>query len=94
MATVLSQVSIEDFDRYYETFSTRGAGLRAKHGSRGARVFRDAEDPALAFVLFDWNREGIQAFMKDPDAGEVMREAGLVAPPAFTYLEEVGDLPS
>ena len=53
-----------------------------------------AEDPALAFVLFDWDREGIQAFMKDPDAAEVMREAGLVAPPAFTYLEEAGDLPS
>lgn len=94
MATVLSQVSIEDFDRYYETFSTKGAGLRAKHGSRGARVFRDSEDPTLAFVLFDWDREGIQAFMKDPDAAGVMSEAGLVAPPAFTYLEEAGELPS
>ena len=29
-----------------------------------------------------------------PDSAGVMREAGLVAPPAFTYLEEAGELPS
>ncbi len=88
MAPVLAQVSVEDFDQYIATFSTKGAELRAKHGCAGVTVYRDAEDPSLVFNLFDWTREGIAAFIADPATPGVMKEAGLIAPPAFTYLEE------
>lgn len=93
MAPVLAQVTVEDFDRFWETFTTRGAALREKHGCRGVRVFRDRDDPTLVLNLFDWDRDGIASFMADPEAQPTMRAAGLVAPPAFTYLEQAGELP-
>jgi quinol monooxygenase YgiN len=94
MAMVLGQVSIEDFDKFLEVFQGPGAPLREKHGCRGARVFRDDDDPALAFVLLDWDREGIKAFQRDPEVAETMRSGTAIAPPAFTYLEQEAELPA
>ena len=94
MATVLGQVSVGDFDTFLEVFEGAGAELRRKHGCRGAKVFRDSDDPALAFVLLDWDREGVKEFQRDPEVAETMRSGTAIAPPAFTYLEQEADLPA
>ena len=38
---VLSTVKVEDFDRFWSIFSSKGAEKRKQHGSKGSHVFRD-----------------------------------------------------
>ena len=37
---VLATAKIGDFDRFWNTFSTKGAEKRKQHGCKGAHVFR------------------------------------------------------
>ena len=91
---VLTRVEIEDFDKFWATFSTRGAEKRKEHGSRGARVFRDAEDANRVYVLFDWDPADFERFMQDPEAPEIMASAGLKGRPERTFVEPAGELDS
>jgi heme-degrading monooxygenase HmoA len=88
MAYAIARSRVKDFDQFRETFTTRGAAKRREHGSRGARVFRGADDPNEVVIVFDWERSDIEAFLADPEAPEVMKAAGLEAPPTFTFVEE------
>ena len=54
---ILSTVKVEDFDRFWNTFSTKGAEKRKEHGSQGARVFRDPNDDSRVWVVFDMDQE-------------------------------------
>ena len=91
---IVTRVKIADFDRFWSIFSTRGAEKRAEHGSRGARVFKDADDPSRVIVLFDWDRAGFEGFLQDPEAPEIMQSAGLQGRPEPTFVEPAGELPS
>ena len=91
---IVTRVRFQDFDRFWGTFSGPGAEKRAEHGSRGARVLRNADDPQEALVIFDWDREGFEAFMKDPEAPEIMASAGLQGPPQPTFVEPEDELSS
>ena len=55
---ILSTVRVEDFERFWNTFSTKGAEKRRQHGSKGSQVFRDPNDDNRVWVLFDWDEEG------------------------------------
>jgi hypothetical protein len=74
---IIGTARIEDFDRFWQTFSTKGAELRKQHGSKGAQVFRDPDDAHRVFAVFDWDEEGWQSFLADPQSAEVFKEAGL-----------------
>ena len=91
---IVTRVRFEDFDRFWATFSGAGAAKRAEHGSRGARVLRNADDPQEAMVIFDWDREGFEAFMDDPEAPGIMSSAGLQGRPQPTFVEPQEQLPS
>jgi hypothetical protein len=78
---VLSTVKVEDFDRFWATFSTKGAEKRRAHGSKGAHVFRDPGDDSRLWVVFDWDEEGYKNLLADPDAPAIFREAGLQGRP-------------
>jgi hypothetical protein len=84
---IVTRVRFEDFDRFWNTFSGPGATKRAEHGSRGARVLRNADDPQEALVVFEWDRAGFEAFMRDPEVPEIMSSAGLQGPPSPTFVE-------
>lgn len=92
MSHVIGRVRVKDFDRFIETFTTRGAELRAKHGSRGAQVYRVAGDANAVVTLFDWDQADLQGFLDDPEAHKVMEAAGLEARPEFTFVELVRDV--
>lgn len=92
MGFVITRVRVEDFDRYWRTFSGRGLEKRRQHGCRGARVFRVAGSDDEVRVVFDWDRSGFEAFMADPEAPAIMAEAGLREHPEPTFVEHVGDL--
>ncbi len=83
---ILSTVKIEDFDRFWNTFSTKGAEKRKQHGSKGAQVFRDPTDADRIWVVFDWDEEGYKNFLSDPDMAAIFQEAGLRGTPEMAEL--------
>ena len=78
---ILSTVKIEDFDRFWNTFSTKGADKRKQHGSKGSHVFRDPNEDDRVWVVFDWDEEGFEQFLSDPDVPAIFQEAGLKGRP-------------
>jgi hypothetical protein len=77
MATmILATTQVEDFDRFLTIFSTRGAEKRKQHGSKGSTVFRDPNEPDRVWALFDWDAQGWQNFVSDPDVPAILQEAG------------------
>jgi heme-degrading monooxygenase HmoA len=87
---ILATTQVEDFDRFEKIFSTTGADKRRQHGSKGAHVFRDPNEDNRVWVLFDWDAEGWQSFVSDPEVPAIMQEAGhkgrpQAAEPSGTY---------
>jgi hypothetical protein len=73
---ILATTTVEDFDRFLNIFSTKGAEKRKEHGSKGATVFRDPNQDDRVWVLFDWDQEGFQNFLSDPEVPPIIQEAG------------------
>ena len=73
---LLATTTVEDFDRFLNIFSTKGAEKRKEHGSKGATVFRDPNEEDRVWVLFDWDEDGFQNFVSDPAVPPIMQEAG------------------
>jgi hypothetical protein len=88
---ILSTVKVEDFDRFWNTFSTKGAEKRKQHGSKGSHVFRDPNDDGRLWVAFDWDEEGYKNLMSDPEVPAIFQEAGLQGRPEKAELAGVHD---
>jgi hypothetical protein len=78
---VLATAKVEDFDRFWNTFSTKGAEKRGQYGSKGANVFRDPNDADRYWVVFDWDEAGWQTFTSDPEVPGIFQEAGFTEGP-------------
>jgi hypothetical protein len=78
---ILTTVKVEDFDRFWQTFSTKGAEKRKQHGSKGSHVFRDPNDDHRVWVVFDWDEEGYKNLVSDPEVPAIFQEAGLQGRP-------------
>ena len=78
---ILATTTVEDFDRFLNIFLTKGAEKRRQHGSKGATVFRDPNEQDRVWVLFDWDAEGWQSFVSDPEVPPILKEAGHKGPP-------------
>ena len=73
---LLATTQVEDFDRFLEVFTTAGADKRRQHGSKGALIFRDPNEADRVWVIFDWDAEGWQSFVSDPEVPAILQEAG------------------
>jgi hypothetical protein len=73
---MLATTQVEDVDQFLKIFSTKGADKRRQHGSKGATVFTDPNEANRVWVLFDWDAEGWQQFVTDPDVPAILHEAG------------------
>jgi quinol monooxygenase YgiN len=78
---VLATAKIEDFDRFWNTFSTRGAEKRKQHGCKGSHVFRDPNESDRVWAVFDWDEAGWQSFTSDPEVPAIFQEAGFTQGP-------------
>ena len=87
---VLSTVKVEDFDRFWATFSTKGAEKRKQHGSSGSHVFRDPSDESRVWVVFDMDDGDYEALLSDPEMPAIFEEAGLQGRPE--HVERVKEL--
>ena len=85
---LLATTTVEDFDRFTSVFSTKGAEKRKQHGSKGATVYRDPNEKDRVWVLFDWDAEGFQKFVSDPEVPPIIKEAGHKGPPQAAQLAE------
>jgi hypothetical protein len=83
---LLATTTIEDFDRFVEIYSTKGADKRRQHGSKGSTVFRDPNEPDRVWALFDWDLAGWQSFASDPEVPPIMQEAGHKGRPQVAEL--------
>ena len=73
---ILATTTVEDYDRFLNVFSNAGAEKRKQHGSKGSTVFRDPNESDRVWVLFDWDGEGWQSFVSDPDVPPILKQAG------------------
>ena len=83
---LLATTQVEDVDRFLEVFSTTGLEKRKQHGSKGAVVFRDPSEDDRVWVVFDWDEQGWQSFVSDPEVPPIMKEAGHKGPPQAAQL--------
>ena len=89
---ILGTAKVEDFDRFWKTFSTKGAALRKEAGSRGAQVFRDPTDSNRVWAIFDWDEDQFRQYASTPEAREVFQEGGVQGTPALA--ESAGETES
>ena len=82
----MATTTVEDFDRFLNTFSTKGLEKRREHGSGGSRVFRDPSDSSRIWAVFDMDDATYQGLMSDPAMPAIFQEAGLQAPPQKAEL--------
>jgi len=73
---LLATTTVEDFDRFMKVFSEAGAEKRKQHGSKGAMIFHDPAETGRVWVIFDWDEQGWQSFVSDPEVPPIMKEAG------------------
>jgi hypothetical protein len=83
---LLATTKIDDFDRFVEIYSTKGAEKRKQHGSRGSTVFRDPNEEDRVWAIFDWDLEGWKNFASDPEVPGIMQEAGHQGRPQVAEL--------
>jgi hypothetical protein len=84
---LLATTKVEDIDRWLKIFSTTAAEKRKQHGSKGSHAFRDPNEEDRVWVLFDWDAEGWQSFVSDPEVPPILKEAGhKIRPEAAEFL--------
>jgi heme-degrading monooxygenase HmoA len=90
MPHMLVRAKYEDYDRFRSVFDER-ASTRKDHGSLGARVFRNASDPAEVVVLLEWSDLAkAREFSQSDTLREGMQLAGVMGRPDVYFLEEAG----
>ena len=83
---ILATTTVDDIDRFVEIYSTTGAEKRKLHGSKGATIFRDPSEEDRVWVVFDWDAQGWQSFVSDPEVPPIMQQAGHKAKPVAAEL--------
>jgi hypothetical protein len=83
---MLTTTQVEDVDQFLKIFSTKGAEKRKEHGSKGATVYRDPTEEDRVWVVFDWDLEGFQSYLADPDVPAIIKEAGHKGTPSAAEL--------
>jgi hypothetical protein len=86
----LATSKVEDFDRWWGVFTTTSLEKRKQHGSKGSRTWRDPNEEGRIWVLFDWDAEGWQNFVSDPEVPPILQSAGHATKPQIAEL--AGDL--
>ena len=83
---LLATTQVEDVDRFLEVFSTDGAEKRKQHGSKGSIVFRDPTEEDRLWAIFDWDEQGWQNFVSDPEVPPILQRAGHKGRPQAAQL--------
>jgi len=89
MTYIMVNHKVEDFDKWKPLYDENGA-MRKTMGSKGAFVFRTAEDPNHLVVLTQWeNLEKAKKFAESDDLRTAMKKAGVTGQIKINFLEEI-----
>ena len=97
MPYLLERHKVQDYGRWREVFDA-DAGGREAAGCRGARIFRDADDPEEVVVLFEWDAlERARQRIGSATLSRKFEEAGVsggIGQTEFHLLEEEPGTPT
>jgi len=89
MTYVLVMHKVEDYDKWKSLYDENGA-MRKAYGSKGASVFRQANDPNSLVIITEWeNIEKGKVFAESEDLKTTMQKAGVISQPEIYYLDEI-----
>ena len=89
MPVVLVRHKLQDYDTWKPGFDQHGSTRQAS-GSRGGRLFRNADNPNETFVLLEWDDlDKAREFAQSDDLRETMQRLGVADQPDVYFLEEV-----
>ena len=89
MPYMLVRHKVEDYERWKPGFEEHGA-TRKESGSKGVRLFRNADDPNETVILLEWDDlENARQFAQSEDLRETMQRVGVADQPDIFFLEEV-----
>ena len=94
MPALLLRHRVTDVPFWQQVFEEQGA-IRWSNGCRGARVFRNTDDPGEVLILFDWDDlHRARLYSQSDELQESLRMAGIIDDPDVWILEHTGDAPS
>lgn len=91
MPYMLTQISVEDYEKWKVVFDEMGAARQAT-GSKGGIVLRNADDPNQITALLEFdNLDNARAYAASDELREAMQRAGVIltGPPNVSYYDEV-----
>ena len=88
MSYILVHHQVKNYNNWKAVFDEH-TDVRAQSGSKGGKVFRNANNPNDLFILLEWdNLDNAKKFTQSENLGETMQRAGVVGMPDVCYLEE------
>lgn len=94
MAYLLVRHKHKDYEKWKKAFDEHSA-TRKTNGSKGGRLFRNADDPNEMVVIFEWdNLEKAKKFAQSEDMKKTMQRAGVIDKPDLYFLEEIERVPA
>jgi len=89
MAYILVRHKVEDYAKWKPVFDAHSATRKAG-GSKGGRLFRNADDPNEVIFLLKWDGiEKARQFVQSEDLRQVMERAGVSDKPDVYFLDKV-----
>jgi heme-degrading monooxygenase HmoA len=90
MVHLLVHHHVEDYKKWKPVFDEH-ASDRSKAGSKGAWLFRNANDPNDVFAITQWdNIESAKKFGQSDSLKAAMERGGVQGAPEVYFLEEIG----
>ena len=79
----------------WKKVSDEHSATRKTSGSKGGRLFRNADNPNEMVVIFEWdNLEKAKKFAQSEDLKKTMQQAGVIDKPDVYFLEEIERVPA
>ncbi|MGA7670742.1 MAG: hypothetical protein WBW04_09995 [Nitrolancea sp.] len=89
MPYLLIRHKVNDYDAWKPVYD-EDAENRKAHGSKGGRLFRNANNPNETISVFEFSdMEDAQKFTESPELHERMQRAGIADRPDIFFLDEV-----
>ena len=89
MPYLLVRHKVEDYAKWKRVFDDHRV-IRKASGSKGGRLYRNANDPSEVVILFEWESlEKVRQFSESADLRETMQRAGVSDQPDVYFLDEV-----
>ena len=89
MPYMLVRHKVKDYAKWKPIYDEHAATRKAS-GSKGARLFRNADNPNELMILFEWD-DLVKArkFAQSEDLIKTMQKAGVYDKPDIYFLDEI-----